>query len=207
MLKIWDKFKANFKINKKVFIFLCVIFIIGVIASSLFVTILTIEDKKIVTDEITNFITNIEDINYITSMKNIFISNISFILLAWLLGISIIGIPISLIMLFGKSFILGFTVGSFILTYKLKGVLLSFIYVFPCQIINMFILIYMFTYILILSFKILESVTKKKSFDFKLVMNKYKKVLFTSLIIIVLSNLYEIFIMPSLIKLVLPLIK
>jgi len=207
MLKIWNKIKSNFRINKKIFIFLCSILIIGILVSSLFTTVLNTEDKKLVTEEITNFINNIENINYLTSIKNIFISNIGTILLIWLLGISIIGIPISLILYFSSSFILGFTVSSFIITYGVKGVLISFIYIFPCQIINILLLIYLLNYSLVFSFKLLESMTKKKNFDFKIVMNKYKKVLIISLIIMILSNLYEVFIMPSLLKLVLPLLK
>ena len=48
---------------------------------------------------------------------------------------------------------------------------------------------------------------KKKNIDFKILMNKYIKILIFSIILITLSILFETFITPFLIKIIIPFIK
>ena len=192
-MKIMDKLI----INKRIFLFLLTMSIIGVITGCIFLIIISKNNSIELNNEINSFINNINSLNYFESFKNIFSANVFYLLVIWLIGISIIGIPISLILFFIKSFSLGFTISSFLLTYKLKGVLISLIYIIPCQIINIIMTIYLLSFSLIISFKLLESMIKKKSFTFSFISN-YKKVLIFSILIFLLSNLYEIFIMPYL---------
>lgn len=192
-MKIMDKLI----INKRIFLFLLTMSIIGVITGCIFLIIISKNNSIELNNEINSFINNINSLNYFESFKNIFSANVFYLLVIWLIGISIIGIPISLILFFIKSFSLGFTISSFLLTYKLKGILISLIYIIPCQIINIIITIYLLSFSLIISFKLLESMIKKKSFTFSFISN-YKKVLIFSILIFLLSNLYEIFIMPYL---------
>lgn len=193
-------------INKKIFIFLFVMALSAILTGSIFVIMISRNDSIKITTEINNYINNLEQINYFESFKNIFFSNLLLLVIIWIIGISIIGIPISLILYFLKIFSLGFTVSGFILTYNIKGILLSVIYVIPVQIVNLFILIYLLSISLIISFKLLEAIFKRKTFNFSFI-SSYKKVLVLSIIIFLLSSLYEIFVMPKLIKLVLHLIK
>ena len=53
------------------------------------------------------FFNNIKDnkLNYIDTLKNSIISNMSLIIVIWLLGISIIGVPIITFLYFCKSFV------------------------------------------------------------------------------------------------------
>ena len=192
-MKIMDKLI----INKRIFLFLLTMSIIGVITGCIFLIIISKNNSIELNNEINSFINNINSLNYFESFKNIFSANVFYLLVIWLIGISIIGIPISLILFFIKSFSLGFTISSFLLNYKLKGILISLIYIIPCQIINIIITIYLLSFSLIISFKLLESMIKKKSFTFSFISN-YKKVLIFSILIFLLSNLYEIFIMPYL---------
>ena len=199
-MKIMDKLI----VNKKIFLFLLTMSIIGVITGCIFL-ILIKENNTELNNEINKFISNINSMNYLESFKNIFSSNIFFLLIIWLIGISIIGIPVSLFLFFIKSFSLGFTISSFILIYKVRGVLISLIYIVPCQIINIIITIYLLSFSLIISFKLIESMIKKKSFSVSFISN-YKKVLLFSVLILLLSNLYEVFVVPYLFN-VLHLIK
>lgn len=200
-MKIMDKLI----VNKKIFLFLITISIIAITFGSLLIILNKVSINDI-NNEITNYINSINKINYLESFKNIFFSNLFYLISIWLIGISIIGIPLSLILFFIKSFSLGFTISSFILTYKLKGILISIIYVIPCQVINILVIIYLLTFSLIISFNLLDKMFKKQSFNFNFI-SKYKKVLITSIILFLISNLYEIFIMPYLLNIVLHLIK
>ncbi len=200
-MKIMDKLI----VNKKIFLFLITISIIAITFGSLLIILNKVSINDI-NNEITNYINSLNKINYFESFKNIFFSNLFYLISIWLIGISIIGIPLSLILFFIKSFSLGFTISSFILTYKLKGILISIIYVIPCQVINILVIIYLLTFSLIISFNLLDKMFKKQSFNFNFI-SKYKKVLITSIILFLISNLYEIFIMPYLLNIVLHLIK
>ena len=138
--------------------------------------------------------------------ENNLITNISYVILIWLLGISVIGLPIIIIMFFTKCFILGFSVGAILTTFKLKGILVSLVYVFPGQVISLLFLLLLMMYSMSFTFKMIYAILKKKSIDFKLIMNKYFKILLIVLGVIILMSLCDTYLMPRLIKLLIPFI-
>lgn len=208
-MKTMDKLKNTIVFNKKMIICLIVIVLVGIIAGSLLVTVLNESDKNIVIEYLDNFMNNVENdkLDYISGLKNSLISNISLNIVIWLLGISVIGIPIITFLYFCKAFIMGFSLSSIIMRYKVKGCLVSFIYLFPHQIINILGLTILMTYALSLSFKIISSFFQKKTIDFKIIMKKYSIILLLNIILCVLASVFEILVMPKLLKLVIPLVK
>ena len=58
------------------------------------------------------------------------------------------------------------------------------------------------SYALVLSYRLINSFTKKQSFEFKSVFNRYLFILLFSLIILLLSVLYEVYGAPKLINLI-----
>ena len=208
MKKAMDKLVSGLKINRKMLLFLIVLGLIALIVGLIFVVILNATDKSLIKDYLETFINNVDSgkLDYMQALKNISISNYSYIIIAWLLGISVIGIPITIFMYFMKCFMIGFSIASIIINFKLKGTLLAFIYVFPHHIINLIMYTVLILYSLTLSLKIGEAVLKKKSINFKLIINKYLLILILSLIVITLMNLFEVYITPILIKTILPII-
>ena len=200
--------KLKIKINKKIFVFLFVLMLMGIIAGSIFTTILNSSDKELVINHLNEFIDNINNnkLDYIFALKNNLITNISYVILIWLLGISVIGLPIIIIMFFTKCFILGFSVGAVLTTFKLKGILISLVYVFPGQVISLLFLLLLMMYSMSFTFKMIYAILKKKSIDFKLIMNKYFKILLIVLGVVILMSLYDTYLMPRLIKLLIPFI-
>lgn len=208
-MKWMDKLKGTIKVNKKTLLFFTILLIIGIIAGSIFMAILSETDKKLVTDYFNNYISNIENnkLNYLESIKNGLFNNLIYIIIIWILGISIIGIPIVTIMFFIKSFTLGFSIASIVFNYKLKGCLLNFINIFPHQMIYFLIYMLITTYSIFFSLKMINSIINKKNMDFKIMMNKYVKILIISVIAITIGIIIETFITPLLIKIIIPLIK
>lgn len=208
-MKWMDKLKGTIKVNKKTLLFFTLLLIIGIIAGSIFMAILSETDKKSVTDYFNNYISNIENnkLNYLESIKNGLFNNLLYIIIIWILGISIIGIPIVTIMFFIKSFTLGFSIASIVFNYKLKGCLLNFINIFPHQMIYFLIYMLITTYSIFFSLKMINSIINKKNMDFKIMMNKYVKILIISVIAITIGIIIETFITPLLIKIIIPLIK
>lgn len=209
MKKYLGKLKKKLYFNKNLFVFLFVLVMVGLFAGALFSVILSDSDKKMVSDYLNNFLLNLssDKINFNISFFNTLIFTLGFALLIWVFGISIIGVLLVLPFLFFKSFILGFSVGSILLNFKIKGIILSLIYIVPHHVINLLIYILICAYSIMISYRMVTCMCKKKNFDFKLFMSKYSFILFFSLIILFITSLYESFILPYVLKFVFKLIK
>lgn len=204
MKKYMDKLKSNIRINKNLFVFLIVIIAVGVASGSIFVTLLNDTDKVMVSDYLNNFLNNLStnNLNYSGTLINTIIFTLGAALLIWLLGISVIGFILILLFLFIKAFSLGFSIGSIIINFNFKGILLAGAYIVPHHIINMMIYLLISSYALVLSYRLINSFTKKQTFEFKSVFNRYLFILGFSLIILLISVLYEVYGAPKLINLI-----
>lgn len=209
MKKYLDKLKRKVRFNKNLFVFLFVLVMTGLFAGALFSVILSDSDKKMVSDYLNNFLLNLssDKINFNISFFNTLVFTLGFALIIWIFGISIIGVLLVLPFLFFKSFILGFSVGSILINFKIKGVILSLIYIVPHHAINLLVYILISAYSIMISYRMVTCMFKKKSFDFKLFMSKYSFILIFSMIILFITSLYESFILPYVLKFVFNLIK
>lgn len=208
-MKLLDKLKRKIKLNKKGILFLLGISIIGFISGVIFITVISKTDQNLVREYITSYIDNIKknNINYLDLFKNTFFDNISFIIIVWILGMSVIGIPINIFYYFIKAFVLGFSVTSFILTYKLKGCIYSLIYIVPHNIINLFIYTILIYYTINFSLTLIFSIMKKRNINFSILINKYINILLITICVIIITSLYEALIIPNIINKLLFFIK
>lgn len=204
-----DKFKTLFNCNKNILIFVFVLSIVGLVFGALFNVLINEEDKKLVVEQISEYMNNVVNnrLNYLESFKNATISNIFYYGIIWILGISIIGVLVVIVMLFLKNFVIGFSIGSFILTYKAKGIVLSFIYIFPHYVINVILLVYLTVFSIMFSLKLIGSIMTKNSINFRLAMKKYSVILLVTLVILLLTTVFEVFITPKILKLMAFLVK
>ncbi len=202
MKKQMDKLKNKTTSNKKIIVFLVGLFLIGLIAGSIFITIISKSDQALVKEYIKEFVNKADKnkLNYLEALKNASLSNGLFIVIVWLLGFSIIGIPIVIFMYFSKAFILGFSLSSFILQYKFKGLLLALIYFFPHHVVNILAYTLILIYSLKISFILVNSIIKKKTISFKAIMNRYLIVFAVSIGMVIVASLYECFVVPFLIR-------
>ena len=208
MKQLMDKFRNNFKTNRNMIIFLSIIGFIGLVIGTILNIALNTDDSKLVSEFLNNYIYNIQNnkLDYKSSLINSLITNLGYIIFIWLLGISVIGLPITLFLFFSKLFVLGFSVSSIIVNYKLKGCLLALAYVFPHFIVNIFIYMILAMYSLYLSLKIINIIIKKQRLDFKFVMNKYIKVFLISFVGIIITSVCEIFLSPLVMKFVISIL-
>lgn len=202
MKKIITRVKNKVKLDKNLSVFLFVLLIVGLISGSVFASILNSSDKILVNEHLNSFLTSIEQnkLDYFATFKNNITQDLLNTIIIWLLGISIIGLPIIIIMYFCSSFILGFTVGCIISTFKFKGCLFALVYTFPFEIINILVLMLLVMYSMSFSFKMIYSVFKKKTIDFKLMINKYLIVLLISLVVNILACIYNSYLLPNIMK-------
>lgn len=120
--------------NSSIYIFNIVLFLMGVIFGAIIVNSLSFTQKEDLFYYLSQFFGQVSE-GQIADSKELFMQsllhNSKFIGLIWLLGISIIGLPIILILLFMKGMVVGFTVGFLVNQMSWKGFLLSFVSVLP----------------------------------------------------------------------------
>lgn len=194
--------------NKKVNLFVIFIVILGIISGSLFLMVLNENDKSEVINEISTFMANINtnNINNLNSFKNSLIEGMILIILSWILGMSIIGVIFNIFFIYMKSFTIGFSISSFILVYKYKGILSSLVYTVPSQLINILIILILGVYTLLFSKYLFKMIfIKDKTVNLGKFFKKYVLVFGICIILCLVSSLCEAYLLPSLLKVIIKL--
>lgn len=200
-----DKYKLKYEYQKntkkRLFKVLTILIIAGFIFGLLYIAIISKSNKELIKNTFNTLFLNIHNnsYNYTTSLINNIKSNVLLTLIVWILGISIIGIPCSIIYLFYKSFVLGFTCSSIIYVYGLKGIIPMFIFIFPLLIDLLVILIVVF-YAVQFSNRLYLYLFKRKTINMDVIARKYTKLLIIMLLILLISSLFSSFLVPKLIK-------
>ena len=198
-----------FKVNKKLSYSLIIITVVGMISGMIFTFVLKETDYNKVTESLNMFIDNVmnDSLNYSLSLRSNLITNIISVFVVWGLGISFIGMPIIILIYFIKVFSVGFTISAIMHNFGLRGLIYSFVYIFPHNILNLFIFGFLTLYSVIYSFRLSSSFFKKESIDFKPIMNKHKYVLLIVILGVIITSLYSSYIMPYILKIVLKFLK
>lgn len=194
--------------NKKVNLFVIFIVVLGIISGSLFLMVLNENDKSEVINEISTFMTNINtnNINNLNSFKNSLIEGMILIILSWILGMSIIGVIFNIFFIYMKSFTIGFSISSFILVYKYKGILSSLVYTVPSQLINILIILILGVYTLLFSKYLFKMIfLKDKTVNLGKFFKKYVLVFGICILLCLMSALCEAYLLPSLLKVMIKL--
>lgn len=202
--KLFKVMLNDIKREKSTYISLIAVVIISLFFGTLFITILKEADKKLIVSEITNFFDTVNSKNYVLSSNLLpnLVNNDVFLLVIFLLGLSIVGLPFIVCMLFYKGFTLAFTVTTLIYNFKFEGILFSFLYIFPHLILNLILYFIMCVYAFNLSIKIFKNILNKEDFKIKDQLKKYILVFIILILTLSISSLYETYIIPYIIKLI-----
>lgn len=196
MIKNINRYKEFSK--RKTFIILLVISIISLIVGILFLALLDNNGKKIVSDTIRNYVSNN---NYDKKELLILIkNNILITVVMWFLGVSLFGFIFEIIFLIVKSFTLGFSISSFIYTYKAKGIIIGFIYLLP-NIFNLILYFILGFFAINYSIYLFKYIFKNKEYNLKAIMRKYIKILIISIFLLLCSTLIQFFVISMILKL------
>jgi len=185
-----------FKKNKTLKIIL-ILTIISFIAGILFNAMLDTASKKEITNNINNLLKNIA--NYSLNSKNIIktiINNFSLVLVIWLLGISIIGIPFILFFYLFRIFMFSFEIVSLFSNLGFNNFLFIVIYIIPSLLIiclHFILSYYSISYSIVLS----KMIFLKDNYNLKTITKKYIKILLLSIFFILLISIIETLIIPK----------
>ena len=205
MKKIINYLNETVKKEKNILIFNTIIFLVGVVLGSLFINFITNDDKKLLIEQVSTFFSNIKkltsDIFGLESFLSILFNNLLVLSIIFVLGISMIGIPIVIFILFFKGFMLGTTISTIILKYSIKGIIGVILYIFPVCILSICVYLFMCFYAIYASKKFLRAFLKKDTLNFKQFLGKYLLSFIVSITLILLLSLLDAYLTPLLLKL------
>ena len=205
MKEIYENYKKEIAKKNNLTVIVLVIFIIGLIFGSIYITILSNDQKTTILKQVTQYYKDIPKSTFddkLDIFRNSLLSNIIYISTIWILGISLIGLPIIFIMLFFKSFILGFSVSSIFAKYGIKGIFKVLLYLLPTNIVITIFTIFLSAYSILISINIFKTAFKKQTINFKTFMGKYLFILVIGILICILCALYDAFINPFFYKII-----
>ncbi|MBQ3475381.1 MAG: stage II sporulation protein M [Bacilli bacterium] len=210
MKELYSKYINEIKSKKVIFISVILLLVLGLLFGSLYITIISNEDKKYINDSVYNYFNSFNTISFSDKLKifkESLISNITYFCLIWALGISIIGLPVVYIMTFFKSFIVGFSIASIFAKYKFSGLLGILVYLFPNKLIILILGLFLAIYSVNISLSLVNNAFKKKTVNFASFMGKYVFLLLVCILICIICSIFEAFISPYLYKLIINLLK
>ncbi|WP_058303773.1 stage II sporulation protein M [Gorillibacterium timonense] len=132
------KLATHVKSYLSFYIFVSAIFVTGVIFGVVLVSALTLDMTQEIRRHLGHFFETMnqgEELDAVRSFWSIFGMNVKWVLLIWLFGLSVIGLPLILVLDFFKGALIGFTVGFLAGQYAWKGLLFSLASVVPQNLI------------------------------------------------------------------------
>lgn len=195
---------THFREHSSIYLFVIVLFLMGVIFGAVVVNSLSFSQKEDLFYYLSQFFGQVSNGKVATSgdlLIQSFFHNSKFIGLMGILGISIIGLPVILILLFMKGMVVGFTVGFLVNQMGWNGFLLSFVSVLPQNLIIIPIFIVTATVAVNISLKMIRrQFMKKISEPILPMLGKYMVLFFIAGLFLALAAAIEAYLSPSLMK-------
>jgi stage II sporulation protein M len=101
-------------------------------------------------------------------LKASFFHNVKFVGLMWILGISIIGFPLILILLFLKGVTIGFSVGFLVHQMGWSGLLLAFVTLLPQNLFIIPVYIFIATISIAFSIKLIRKIFFRQGYSYQI---------------------------------------
>ncbi len=189
--------------NKKILLSFIILFLIGLAFGLIFNFYISGIDRTLIKKEMTEYFLIIKNnLSYSKGLIKSFKTNMLYITLIWAIGIIPFLFLVNYFIVFYKGFLIGFSVSSIIMIYKLKGLLVSLIFLFPHEFINIFIFITLSVSSIKFSKKIYNKIKSNNVVNLKKEYIDYVKIYILFIVISIVSSLLEIFFNSLLIRLV-----
>lgn len=190
--------------NISLFVFITIIFASGVIIGSFSINLVQDNDKYELGVYIETFLDQFEARSTLSKssvVKQSILGNLKVVALAYVLGLSVIGVPFLLLVIFIRGFVLGFTVGFFIDELLYKGMLLTLISVFPQNLIMVPCIIVSSVAAVSFSGALIRSRTSGHKTSLTSQFLKFSVIILMMVFAVILAALIEAYVTPFLIHL------
>ncbi|EID44940.1 stage II sporulation protein M [Parageobacillus thermoglucosidasius] len=196
--------------HASVYLFVIVLFLMGVIFGAIVVNSLNFGQKQDLYYYLTQFFGQVSKGN-IAGARDMFqqsyFHNLKYVAFMWVLGISVIGLPIIFILLFLKGIVVGFTVGFLVNQMGWQGFLLSFVSVMPQNLIIIPAFLVMGVVSISFSLQMVRNQFMKRGHEpiFPVIM-RYTAVMILISISLLVSSSLEAYVSPLLMKQVIEIV-
>ncbi|MED4906122.1 stage II sporulation protein M [Parageobacillus thermoglucosidasius] len=196
--------------HASVYLFVIVLFLMGVIFGAIVVNSLNFGQKQDLYYYLTQFFGQVSKGN-IAGARDMFqqsyFHNLKYVAFMWVLGISVIGLPIIFILLFLKGIVVGFTVGFLVNQMGWQGFLLSFVSVMPQNLIIIPAFLVMGVVSISFSLQMVRNQFMKRGHEpiFPMIM-RYTTVMILISISLLVSSSLEAYVSPLLMKQVIEIV-
>ena len=178
--------------------------IVGIITGSIAVKVLSYQQKEELVNYLGNFSGEIEKliVKRDTLFTELMMSNLKFIFVLWLLGLSLVGVIFIPVIIFFRGFILGFTVGFLVDEMFFKGLILALIAIFPQNLFVLPALLLGALFCLVFAFKLIVRILGSHNLphDFPVVVINYSLLMSLSALLLVAAAAIETYLTPILIR-------
>ena len=168
--------------NKKLSLFLGIIFTIGIILGFIFLIYLDEANKEIIYLNINEWLQNLN-----TSHINNIISHIAILSSLFILSLFMIGIPLSLFFVFYNGFSIGFLLMALIDIFGIKGLLYGLVYVIITKGIYLFLALLFVLALIKIAIMFIKALISKEKIN-KDCLSKLLKRIFICIAIILISD-------------------
>ncbi|WP_085523476.1 stage II sporulation protein M [Tuberibacillus sp. Marseille-P3662] len=190
--------------NISIYVFTIVLFVMGIIFGAVIVNSLPYDAKNDLYHYLNQFFTEMNKGAIAapnTMLGESFSHSLQYLGFIWILGLSIIGLPIVFILLFIKGIVVGFTVGFLVNQMGLHGFWLALVSVFPQNLMIIPTFIIVSTASVAFSLRIIRQLLmKSRKEPLFPQFTRYAGVMFGILAIAFVVALYEAYLSPVLIK-------
>ena len=187
--------------NRKEYIIIVLLFIIGIFLGVFFVNNMQESSKEEIQSYINNFIEkmkNLQNIDNMSLLKNSITQNIVFAVLIWFFGTTVIGLPIVFGLVLYRGFCLGYTVSSFI---AILGIGKGIVFIFASLLFQSLLSIPAILGLAVSGFKLYKSIIRDKAKEnIKLEIARHTIFSIIMIAILLVASIIEIFISTNLIK-------
>ncbi|MCF2937537.1 stage II sporulation protein M [Paenibacillus alkaliterrae] len=191
------------------YVFVSVLFVVGVIFGALMVNALTLEQQQELARDIDQYVQLMNagiGTGDAASFWERFIFHSKWLIILWLLGITVVGIPGVLALNFLKGALVGFSVGTLINQYAWKGVLFSLVSIAPQNILAVPAMIIASAAAISFSMFVIKNRLLQQKGDLAPQLGSFTSTAMLMLIIFAGAALFEAYLSPSLISWVSPLL-
>ncbi|WP_256710490.1 stage II sporulation protein M [Paenibacillus sp. FSL H8-0548] len=191
------------------YVFVSVLFVVGVIFGALMVNALTLEQQQEMAQDVSQYVRLMDQglgTGGVDSFWERFFFHSKWLLVVWVLGITVVGMPGVLALNFLKGALVGFSIGTLINQYGWKGVLFSLVSVAPQNIIVVPAMIIVSAAAISFSIFVIKNRLLQQKGELAPELGSFTSTAMLMLFVFAGAALFEAYISPYLISLISPLL-
>lgn len=193
--------KGHFTKNYLIYIFMVLFLVMGIIFGALGVKALAPEQLINLNKYIDTGLTNIiGQFDYQATAKHAVLRNLTTIFKIWFLGLTVVGLPLILVIIFTRGFVLGFTVSFFLEKKSWQGLGIILLSIFPQNLLHLPVIVVAGASATTFTLYLLKGRSEQRTLSSYFL--RYSLIMFILALIMALSGFIEGYITPLALKVI-----